>query len=69
MIWRYLAKALYRLRRDDEALSLLNRRARPQGLARGKRPEHPEATLLVLGGVGASHVPTRYLFDPALSLR
>jgi len=62
----YLAKTLYRLRRDDEALSLLNRRARTQGLAWEERPEHPEATILVLGGVGASHVPTRYLFDPAL---
>jgi len=62
----YLAKTLYRLRRDDEALSLLNRRARTLGLAREGGPEHPEATILVLGGVGASHVPTRYLFDPAL---
>jgi tetratricopeptide (TPR) repeat protein len=61
----YLAKTLYRLRRDDEALSLLNRRARNQGLTE-ERPEHPESTILVLGAVGASHVPTRYLFDPAL---
>ncbi len=62
----YLAKVLYRLRRDDEALSLLNRHARTQGLAKEERPEHPEATILVLGAVGASHVPTRYLFDPTL---
>jgi Flp pilus assembly protein TadD len=60
----YIAKSLYRLRRDDEALPILNRRARTQGLAREEQPEHPEATILVLGGVGANHVPTRYLFDP-----
>jgi len=62
----YLAKTLYRLCRNDEALSLLNRRARNQGLAKEEQPEHPVATILVVGGVGANHVPTRYLFDPAL---
>ncbi len=62
----YLARVFYRLRCDEEALSLLNRRARTQGLVKNERPEHSEATILVLGGVGASHVPTHYLFDPAL---
>jgi Flp pilus assembly protein TadD len=59
-----LAEVMYRLRRDDEARSLLNRLARAQGL-RSKRPAgKPEATILVLAGVGAGHVPTRYLLDP-----
>ena len=62
----YLAKTLYRLGRGGEALALLNRRARKQGLATEQRPENPQATILLVGGVGASHVPTRYLFDPAL---
>ena len=62
----YLATILYRLRRDDEALGLLNRLARIQGLAKRACSAKPEATILVLGGVGAGHVPTRYLFDPAL---
>src|ERR1035437_610285 len=61
-----LSRVLYRQRRDDEALCLLNRSARAQGLMRKGRMEHPEATILVLGGVGAAHVPARYLFDPAL---
>ncbi|HEY8101072.1 MAG TPA: tetratricopeptide repeat protein [Burkholderiaceae bacterium] len=60
----HLTKILYRLRRDKDAISLLNQRARRQGLIRKGRAEHPEATVLVLGAVGASHVPTRYLFDP-----
>jgi tetratricopeptide (TPR) repeat protein len=61
-----LANVLYRLRRDDEAISILNQLARTTGLVSKKKVEHPEATILILGGVGASHVPTRYLFDPAL---
>ncbi len=62
----HLAKIMYRLRRDAAAVALLNQLARQQGLGIKERPEHPEATILVLGGAGASHVPTRYLFDPAL---
>ncbi|OIQ96233.1 lipoprotein NlpI precursor [mine drainage metagenome] len=58
-----LGKILLRLRRDVEALALLNQLARRQGLIREGNAEHPEATILLLGGVGASHVPTRYLFD------
>jgi tetratricopeptide (TPR) repeat protein len=62
----HLAKVLSRLHHGDEALPLLNRLARTKGLVKEERSEHPEATILVLGGVGASHVPTRYLFDTAL---
>ena len=62
----YLAKTFYRLNRPNEALALLNQRARNRGLATEERPNNPEATILVIGGVGASHVPTRYLFDPTL---
>ena len=62
----HLGKVLLRLRRDAEALALLNRLARLQGLIREGNAEHPEATILMLGGVGASHVPTRYLFDTDL---
>lgn len=64
-----LARVMYRLRRDDDALSLLNQLARTQGLGKKEGAERPEATILVLGGAGASHVPTRYLFDPALFAR
>ena len=62
----HLAAILDRLLRDDEALALRNRLTRAQGLVRKGRTDHPEATILLLGGAGASHVPTRYLFDPAL---
>ncbi len=64
-----LAKVFYRQRRDEEALALLNRLARMQGLESRAGPECPEATILVLGGAGASHVSTKYLFDPALFAR
>ncbi len=58
-----LAKIMYRLKRDVDAVDLLNLLARTQGLGIKDRPEHPEATILVLGGVGASHLPTRYILD------
>ncbi len=60
------AEILDRLLRGDEALSLRNRLTRMQGLVRKGRSDQSEATILLLGGVGASHVPTRYLFDPAV---
>ncbi len=63
------ARVLYRQRRDEEALAMLNRLARIQGLERKAGPEKPEATILVLGGAGASHVSTRFLFDQALFAR
>ena len=59
----HLGKILFRLGRDAEALALLNRLARRQGLIREGNVDHPVAKVLMLGGVGASHVPTRYLFD------
>ena len=64
-----LARVLYRQRRNEEALATLNRLARIQGLERKAGPEKPEATILVLGGAGASHVSTRSLFDPELFAR
>lgn len=60
-----LAKVLDRQLRDDEALDLRNRLARDRGLVREGKDGEPEATVLLLGAVGAGHVPTRYLFDPA----
>ncbi|HLN22386.1 MAG TPA: hypothetical protein VK558_00205, partial [Patescibacteria group bacterium] len=63
----HLATVLARLLRQDEAIVLLNRLARLQGLTTGGCQDgSAEATILLLGGVGAGHVPTRYLFDPAL---
>jgi len=60
-----LAEILERRSRDDEALDLCNRLARRQGLMRMGPAEPAEATILLLGSVGASHVPTRYILDPA----
>jgi len=60
----YLAKTLYRLGHEGEALDLLNRQARYQGLTQETPSAHTTTTILILGGVGANHVPTRYLFDP-----
>jgi tetratricopeptide (TPR) repeat protein len=60
-----LAKVLDRQLRDDEALALRNQLARDRGLVREGKETAPEATVLLLGAVGAGHVPTRYLFDPA----
>ncbi len=62
----YLARVLYRMHRPDEAIALLNRCARTHGLVRVQQTACPESTILVLGGVGASHVPTSDLFDPSL---
>ena len=60
-----LAGILERWHRNDEAISLCNRLARFQGLTRTEATQRHDATVLLLGSVGASHVPTRYLFDPA----
>lgn len=59
-----LAKVLDRLLRDDEALALRNQLARAQGLVKEGNQSSPKARILLLGGVGAGHIPTRYLFDP-----
>ncbi|OIQ90169.1 tetratricopeptide repeat protein [mine drainage metagenome] len=60
----HLVIVLNRLRRDDEVRSLLNRLARTHGLVTTAQPEHPVASILLLGGVGGVHVPTPYIFDP-----
>lgn len=59
-----LAKVLDRQLRDAEALALRDQLARDRGLVREGKAEGAEATILLLGAVGAGHVPTRYLFDP-----
>ena len=61
----HLAKVLMRAHRDNEAIAHLNRLARIQGLSRKGELAAPAATILLLGAVGANHVPTRYLFDPS----
>ena len=61
----HLAKVLDRLLRDDEALALRNELARRRGLVKAGNSTDPKARILLIGGVGAGHVPTRYLFDPA----
>lgn len=62
----YLVRILYRMRRGGEAVSSLNQRARTRGLVKVQPTAHPESAILVVGGVGASHVPTSDLFDPSL---
>ena len=52
------------LGRRDEALGIRNHQARTAGLRRAG-PARGEARVLVLGGVGAGHVPVRYLLDTA----
>jgi hypothetical protein len=67
-----LAKVLDRLLRPNEANDVRNQMVRTQGLLVSGATPNPKATVLIIGGVGAGHVPTRYLFDPdhitALSL-
>ncbi|MBF0563300.1 MAG: tetratricopeptide repeat protein [Alphaproteobacteria bacterium] len=60
-----LADVLDLLHREDEGLVLCNRLTRLQGLVRKGEAERPEAIILLLGGVGAGHIPTRYMFDLA----
>lgn len=56
------AKVLGHLGRDADAIEQLDRLARQQGVVR-KGPADAATTVLLLGAVGAGHVPTRYLFD------
>ena len=56
------ASILEDLGRRDAALEIRNRQARAQGL-RCAGPADAPLRLLVLGGVGAGHVPVRYLLD------
>ena len=58
-----LALLLEYLGRLDEARSLRNDVARRTGIRRKAPPSDAEATVLLLGGVGAGHLPTRYLVD------
>jgi tetratricopeptide (TPR) repeat protein len=59
-----LALILDYSKRPKEARTLRNDLARRAGIqSSGRSPETAE-TVLVLGGVGAGHVPTRYLLDP-----
>lgn len=60
-----LSLVLERLRRPDEALTLRNDLARRMGVQRSG-PADAEITVLVLGGVGAGHVPIRYLLDASV---
>jgi len=56
------ASILDTLGRRSEAFAIRNRQARAAGLRRAG-PGDAEARVLVLGGVGAGHVPVRYLLD------
>ena len=49
--------------RHEEAKAVRNQRARRIGLS-WSRAKNSKATVLILGGVGGNHVPTRYLIDP-----
>ena len=56
------ASILEEIGRRQDALAIRNRQARAQGLKRAG-PAVAAARVLVLGGVGAGHVPVRYLLD------
>ena len=59
-----LAKVLDRQGRGAEALDVRNGLARARGLVLGGKTENAQARVLILGAVGAGHVPSRFLFDP-----
>lgn len=58
-----LAEVLEQIRRADEAQDLRNSHARRMGLSLGGAASAKAPTLLLLGAVGAGHVPLRYLVD------
>jgi tetratricopeptide (TPR) repeat protein len=60
-----LSNVLEGLRRPEEALALRNDLARRTGLQRAGPETGADLTVLVLGGVGAGHIPIRYLLDTA----
>jgi Flp pilus assembly protein TadD len=60
-----LAQILEDLGQPDEVLAIRNQQARIRGLSRGG-VEQGAARVLLLGGVGAGHVPVRYLLDTAV---
>jgi len=57
------AMILEDLDRRDEALNIRNHQARKGGVRRAGPGLGAAARVLVLGGVGAGHVPVRYLLD------
>ncbi len=57
------AMILEDLGRRDEALNIRNHQARVAGIRRAGPVQSAAAHVLVLGGVGAGHVPVRYLLD------
>ncbi len=57
------ALALEEAGRPDEARTLRNDLARRTGLKRAGLEDAGALTVLLVGGVGAGHVPTRYLVD------
>jgi Flp pilus assembly protein TadD len=62
-----LALILDASKRPQKALALRSDLARRTGPQRGGRADGGEdRTVLVLGAVGAGHVPTRYLIDPQI---
>ena len=58
-----LALMLEYLDRPREALDLRNAMTRRTGVRRAGNQSDAQATVLLLGGVGAGHIPTRYLVD------
>ena len=58
-----VAQILDDAKRPEEARTLRNTIARHEGVIRSGPTQNAEATVLVLGAVGAGHVPLRYLFD------
>ena len=58
-----LALLLEHLGRPGEARTLRNDMARRTGIRRDAPAAGAEATVLLLGGVGGGHLPTRYLVD------
>ncbi len=60
-----LAQVFDDLGQSAEALAIRNRQARTRGLSRGGA-QQGAARVLVLGGVGAGHVPIRYLLNTAV---
>jgi len=59
-----LARLLDQSKRRPQAEEILNDLARRTGVQRRGPARSAAETILILGAVGAGHVPTRYLIDP-----